>query len=767
MEPNNEQSDISPKEEIAPENKSKKRAGRLIWIFWISFLSILVGTILFFTGISLEWFGPMPSFAELENPRSNLASEVYSADGVLLGKYYIENRSNVHYQDLSPHLVHALLATEDIRFYEHAGVDPRATFRVAYGVLTGNHKGGGSTITQQLAKNLFPRGERLSTSQLVMRKFKEWVTAIKLERNYSKNEILAMYLNTIDFGSHSFGIKSAASTFFNKSPDSLNIQEAALFVAILNAPTRYSPVRNPENALNRRNLVIRQMEKYNFIEDGAADSLEQLPIDMSHYGIRDHNTGIARYFREHLRQELHAWCKTHYKPDGTPYNLYRDGLRIYTTIDSRMQEYAEWAVREHLSKDLQPTFFKHWKGYSKAPFDKELSWEQINSILDNAMRRSERYRVLRNAGYDKKEIKEIFNTETKMKVFSWNGPIDTVMSPMDSIKYYQFFLRAGLMSMEPHSGYVRAYVGGPDYTYFKYDQVKSGRRQVGSTFKPFVYTLAMQEGGMTPCTEVPNIQVSVELPDGTFWKPKSSAKRAGEMVTLKWALANSINWVSAYLIKRYSPQAVIKIARKMGVTSPIPEVPAISLGSPDISLFEMVGAFNTFGNKGVFVEPVFMTKITDKNGNIIDRFTPKREEAIDEITAYKMLRLMEGVVESGTGIRLRFKYNLYNQIAGKTGTTNNHSDGWFMGITPKLTTGVWVGGEVRSIHFRYISLGQGANMALPIWALYMQKLYADPEIKLSQEDFLPPARQMDINFDCNESDDEGFFEEEEEYEEEF
>ncbi len=764
MDPKNE-NELKPEEQNETK-KPKNKIKRLILIIWLAFAGTLIAAVLFFTGISLEWFGPMPTFMELENPRSNLASEIYSADGKLLGKYYIENRSNVHFRDLSPHIVHALLATEDIRFYEHSGVDPRATMRVAYGVLTGNQKGGGSTITQQLAKNLFPRGERLSTMQLIMRKFKEWVTAIKLERNYSKDEIIAMYLNTIDFGSHSFGIKSAANTFFNKTPDSLTAEEAALFVAILNAPTRYSPIRNPENALARRNLVLQQMSKYNFIGQREADSLVQVPIDMSHYGIRDHNTGIARYFREHLRQVLKSWCKTHYKPDGTPYNIYKDGLRIYTTIDSRMQKYAEWAVHEHLSKDLQPTFYKHWEGYSKAPFDKELSWDEINNILNNAMRRSERYRRLKSAGISIDSIKTIFNTKTNIELFSWNGPIDTLLSPMDSIKYYQFILRAGLMSMEPHTGHVKAYVGGPDYTYFKYDQVKYARRQVGSTFKPFVYTLAMQEGGQTPCTEVPNIQVSIELPDKTYWKPRSSGKRAGEMVTLKWALANSINWVSAYLMKRYSPQAVIKIARKMGVESPIPEVPSICLGSPDITLFEMVGAFNTFANRGVYVEPVFITKIADKNGNIIDTFMPKREEAINEVTAYKMLRLMEGVVESGTGIRLRFKYNLYNPIAGKTGTTNNNSDGWFMGLTPQLTTGVWAGGEVRSIHFRYTTLGQGANMALPIWALYMQKIYADSTLNISQGDFLPPATPIDIDFNCADTGDE-FVPDTEEFIEEF
>lgn len=725
-----------------------------LWLFFAASLAFIV---LFFLAISLGLFGSMPSFEELENPQSNLASEIISADGKVLGTYYIENRSNIHYHELSPHIIHALIATEDARFENHPGIDMKAMFRVAYGVFTGGDKGGGSTITQQLAKNLFPRGENLSLPGLVMRKFKEWITAVKLERNYSKDEILAMYLNTVDFGSQSFGIKAAANTFFGKSPDSLNIQEAALFVAVLNAPTRYSPVRNPERSLQRRNLVIGQMANYDYISQEVADSVMKLPIDLSKYRLMDHKSGLATYFRELLRSELKTWCENHYKPDGTPYNLYKDGLKIYTTINYTLQEYAEAAVRDHVGKDLQPAFFKHWKGHKRAPFSNDLTDSDIEKIMNDAMKRSDRYISMRAAGISKDSILQAFRTPTSMKVFSYKGERDTVMTPMDSIRYSFHFLHAGLMSMEPQTGFVRAYVGGIDYKYFKYDHVKMSRRQVGSTFKPFLYTLAMQEGEFSPCSEVPNIPVSFDLPSGDVWTPKNSDDaREGQMVTLKWALANSVNYVSAYLMKKYSPEAVIKIAQKMGVTGDIPAVPAICLGTPDISLYEMTGAFSSFANKGVYVEPIMMTRIEDKNGNVIERFTPRRDEAMSEETAFLMLELMKGVVESGTGIRLRYRYGFDNPIAGKTGTTQNQSDGWFIGITPQLTTGVWVGGEVRSIHFRTITLGQGASMALPIWALYMKKVYANPGLKINKDDFVKPAKPLSVNLNCTGRDDESY-----------
>jgi penicillin-binding protein 1A len=731
--------------------KNHKWYNHYLFRFWLIYFGLVLLIFLFFHGVAREWFGPMPGFEELENPRTNLASEIYSSDGNLMGTYYIENRSNVEFRDLPPHLVEALLSIEDIRFEKHSGIDLKALIRVAFGVLTGNHRGGGSTITQQLAKNLFPRERNLSTGKLVMRKFKEWITAIRLEKNYSKQEILAMYLNTVDFGSQSWGIKMAAQTFFNKTVDSLKVEEAAALVGVINAPTFYSPVRNPERSLNRRNLVLRQMKKYEYLSEVAYDSISQIPLDMSNYGIRDHVSGLATYFREILRVKLRNWCTMHYKSDGTPYDLYKDGLKIYTTIDSRLQKYAEEAVTEHLANDLQPTFFEHWKNVPNAPFvfEEEVASEEINKIMNQAMKRSARYIALKNEGVPVDSIRDIFNTPVPMRVFSWNGAIDTVMTPMDSIRYSKFFLQAGLMSMNPLTGHVLAYVGGVDYRFFQYDHVLLSTRQVGSTFKPFLYTLAMQEGEFTPCSEVANVQYSIELYD-TIWAPRNSSDdRIGEKVTLKWALANSNNWISTFLIKRYSPQSVIKIAKKMGVTSPLDPVPALALGAADISLYEMTGAFNTFADKGVYVEPIIVTRIEDKYGNVIEDFIPRREEAMSEETAFLMLELMKGVVQSGTGIRLRYKYQFANPIAGKTGTTQNQSDGWFIGITPELTTGIWVGAEDRSVHFRSLALGQGANMALPIWAIYMNKVYSDSTLNISMGDFEKPLKPLSVDLDCD------------------
>lgn len=723
-----------------------------IWRGYLIFLALLLA---FFVSLSAGLLGEMPTFEDLENPRSNLASQIISSDGKVLGTYYIQNRSNIHFSELSPPVIKALIATEDARFQEHAGIDLKALFRVSFGVLTGRHTGGGSTITQQLAKNLFPRGENLSLPAFILRKFKEWVTAVKLERNYTKEEILAMYLNTVDFGSQAFGIKSASNTFFNKEPHQLNTQEAATFVAILNAPTWYSPVRNPARALQRRNLVLSQMERYEYLTQRETDSISALPLDMSHFRLMDHRSGLATYFRELLRGELTKWCAEHYKSDGSPYNIYKDGLRIYTTIHSRMQEYAEQAVAQHMRSELQPAFFRHWKGHKRAPFGNDLTDDEIRKIYDDAMKRSDRYIKMRQAGISKDSIQRAFETKTRMKVFSWKGEIDTLMSPLDSIRYSFFFLRAGLMSMEPHTGFVRAYVGGIDYRHFKYDHVKIAKRQVGSTFKPFLYTLAMQEGGFSPCTTVPNVPVSFELYDGSIWTPKNSDDaREGQMVTLKWALANSVNYISAFLMKRYSPEAVIKIARKMGVTSDIPAVPSICLGTPEISLYEMTGAFNTFANRGVWVEPLMLTRIEDKSGNVLESYIPRKEEAVSEQTAYLMLELMKGVVQSGTGVRLRYKYKFDNPIAGKTGTTQNQSDGWFIGITPQLTTGIWVGGELRGIRFRSISLGQGASMALPVWAHYMKRVYEDPSLGIRKDDFERPAGPLNYELNCTGGDDE-------------
>ena len=740
------------------KNKKNKTEGKsnAVKKLWIVFGSLVLFIILFFFCVAVGLFGKMPGFDELENPRTNLATEIYSADGKLLGSYYVENRSNVRYSELSHYMPEALISIEDERFTEHSGIDEKALMRVAYGVLTGNKKGGGSTITQQLAKNLFPRGENLSTPKLVLRKFKEWITATKLEHNYSKEEIVAMYLNTVAFGHNAYGIRSAASTFFDKKPIDMTVEECALMAGVVNAPTRYSPIRNPERSLERRNLVLKKMVENGYLTEAEYDSVSQIPLDMSHFNIKDHNTGQATYFREFLRGYLNDWAKNTTRADGEPYNIYRDGLRIYTTIDSRMQRYAEEAVRDFMSKELQPMFYSHWKGYKNAPFS-NVSAEEIDHILETSMKRTERYRSLKNAGMCMDSIKAEFNRPVPMTVFSWDGPIDTIMTPMDSIRYYKWFLQASLVSIESHTGHVKAYVGGLDYRFFKYDHVTQARRQVGSTFKPFVYSLAMQEGEFTPCTRIPNIPYNIELPDGRFWSPGNSGGGGGE-ITLKNALAQSNNWISAYLMNQFGPEAVIGMARRLGVESPIDPVPSICLGVCDLKLIEMVGAMSTFANQGVYIKPMFVTRIEDKNGNVIQRFTPEETEAMSEVTAYKMVELMKGVVQSGTGVRLRSLYGFKNPIAGKTGTTQKNSDGYFMGITPDLTTGVWVGAEDRSVHFRSTRLGQGSHTALPIWAKYMRKVYDDKNLKISQGDFTKPyAPGVDLDFNCwqyndNESD---------------
>jgi len=744
------------------DNKNKKktrkqqespRAIRNLWIVFGGFLLLLV---LFFFCVAKGVFGTMPTFDELENPRTNLATEIISADGKLLGSYYVENRSNVRYAELSHYMPEALISIEDERFTEHSGIDERALLRVAFGLLTGRKKGGGSTITQQLAKNLFPRGENLSKPKLVLRKFQEWITATKLEHNYSKEEIIAMYLNTVAFGHNAFGIRSAASTFFDKKPSEMNIEECALMAGVVNAPTRYSPVRNPERSMGRRNLVLQKMADNGFITQAECDSISLIPIDMTHFSIKDHNSGQATYFREFLRGELNEWAKNTKRADGTPYNIYRDGLRIYTTIDSRMQRYAEEAVKEFMGKELQPMFYKHWKGQKNAPFS-NVTADEIDHILLTSMKRTDRYRSLKNEGMPEDSIRAEFDRPVRMTVFSWDGPIDTVMTPMDSIRYYKWFLQASLVSIESHTGHVKAYVGGLDYRFFMYDHVTQARRQVGSTFKPFLYSLAMQEGEYTPCTRIPNIPYNIQLEDGKFWSPGNSGGRVGEEITLKYALAQSNNWISAYLMNRFGPNAVIAQARRMGVESPIDAVPAICLGVCDLKLIEMVGAMSTFANQGVYIKPMFITRIEDKNGNVIQRFSPEESEAMSELTAYKMIELMKGVVQSGTGIRLRSTYGFTNPVAGKTGTTQKNSDGYFMGITPDLTTGVWVGAEDRSVHFRSTKLGQGSHTALPIWALYMKKVYADKGLNISKGDFEKPyIPGVDLNFDCDRYDnDEG------------
>lgn len=739
---------------IEESTRRRRKQKKFILILWAFIFMGFLGIVLLFTGISLGWFGFMPTFEELENPQTYLASEIISYDRELLGTYYVENRSKSRYSEISPNMIKALIATEDIRFMEHSGIDAKALLRVMYGAISGQDKGGGSTITQQLAKNLFPREYNQSTLELAFRKFKEWVIAVKLEKRYSKQEIITMYLDKIDFLNLAVGIKSASRVYFSTTPLELDLLQSAMLVGMVKNPSLYNPLRRPELTKERRNVVLSQMVKYGYISQEQADTLKPKPLGLEYQRV-DHNIGTATYFKEFLRGEMHEWCKNHFKPDGTPYDLYRDGLRIYTTIDSRMQAHAETAVTEHLSEDLQPAFFAHWEGRKYAPFvfEPDTIKGQVEKIMDQAMRRSERYKKLKRAGVEHDSIVEIFNKPVQMQVFSWDGDIDTVMTPMDSIRYFKFFLRAGLMSIDPPTGQVRAYVGGTDYRYFKYDHVTQGRRQVGSTFKPFLYTLAMQEGATTgefsPCTKLPNVQVSIELPDGKYWSPRnSSSEKEGELVTLKWALAHSVNWISAYLMKRFSPLAVIQMSKKMGVTTEIPAVPAIALGTPDISLYEMVGAFNTFANRGIHVTPYFVTKIEDKFGNVIEAFAPETNEAMDEQTAYLMLNLMQGVVETGTGIRLKYKYGFRNEIAGKTGTTQNQSDGWFMGITPQLSTGIWVGCEDRSAHFRTIGLGQGANMALPIWALYMQRVYADTSLNIRKDPFPEPSRPLRVEIDC-------------------
>ena len=737
------------------EQKEKFRKYRK-YVWWAA-VSPLLLIILVMTLISLGVFGDIPDIEEIENPRSNLASEVISSDSKLLGTYFVENRSQVDYKSLSPHLVNALIATEDERFYDHSGIDAYALSRVLFKtvLLFQKNSGGGSTISQQTAKMLFDTRESLSGG-IIVRKLAEWMIAVKLERHYTKQEILAMYLNRFDFINGAVGVKMASSVYFNTSPDSLRIEQAALLVGMAKNPALFNPVRRPDTTLHRRNVVLGQMLANELITQSQFDSLKALPIGLQFKSV-DHNQGLATYFREYLRTFMLDWCKHHLKPDGKKYDLYRDGLKIYTTIDSRMQRHAETAVTEHLSK-LQDEFFDHWKNKPNAPFF-NMNQADVEKLMRISMKRSERYMNMKEAGFKEEEIAREFNKKIKMRVFSWKGKgeFDTLMSPMDSMRYYKYFLQTGLMSMDPSTGYVKAWVGGINYKHFKYDHVKTGRRQVGSTFKPFVYAVAMQEG-YSPCFRVPNIPVSFVQEDGTTWSPSNADdKHNGEMVSLKFALANSINYISAWVIKQFRPQTVVDLVKKMGITSEIEPVPSICLGTPDISVFEMVGANATFVNKGVWTEPSFITRIEDKNGNVIQEFSPETKDALDENTAYATLSLMEGVVQFGTGARIRNRFKIPYPVAGKTGTTQNNSDGWFMGLTPDLVSGVWVGCEDRSVHFRSTFLGQGANTALPIWGLYMQKVYADSTIKISKGAFPAPKGEFKIELDCKKFDAENNF----------
>ncbi|MFA5533216.1 MAG: transglycosylase domain-containing protein [Mariniphaga sp.] len=754
----------------------------IIW-FWSIFLLGITFVALLFILIANGYLGVMPAFEELENPPNILASEIFSDDGKVLDKYFIyENRTFVHYNNLPPHLIDALIATEDVRFFKHSGIDLRGLARVFKGILTGNtSSGGGSTISQQLAKMLFPREDLSGPLDLVLRKFKEWVIAVKLERSYTKEEIILMYLNKYDFLNLAVGIKSAAGVYFSLAPDSLHLHQAAMLVGMAKNSSLYNPIRRPELVLQRRNIVLNQMAKYGYLSKAERDSIKQLPLDLN-YNKVDYKSGPAPYLREYLRltltaqkpvkknyaslqkfredsidwetDPLYGWCNKNRKPDGQNYDLYTDGLRIFTTIDSRMQQYAVESVEYHLKNNLQPEFDGGMKYLNNPPFANNMTPDQVEDLLNREIRRSERYRVLKNQGKSYQEIKENFNQPVDMTVFSWKGEIDTTLTPMDSIKWYLRFFRTSFMAMETHSGKVKAYVGGPNYKYFMYDMVKGGKRQVGSTVKPFLYTLAMQNG-LTPCTKVPYVSQQFQMPDGTVWEPKDAdldTENEGKLVTLKWGLANSRNKISAWVMKQFSPRAVTEVMKRMGVYSPIDPVPSLFLGTSDITLYEMVGAFNTYANQGVFVRPFFVSRIEDRYGNVIASFQPHRHEAFDENTAFLMLNLLRGVIDEGTGIRLRFRegYGRFTMpIAGKTGTTQNHSDGWFIGITPRLTGGAWTGAELRSIHFRNIASGQGANMALPVWGYFYKKVLADPTLGYSEEmEFIRPDH-FNINLDCD------------------
>ena len=711
--------------------------------------------ILFIFLVGFGVFGSLPKVDELLNPKNNLATIVYSGDMKILGKYYSENRVNVAFEKIDKDVVNALIATEDVRYYEHNGVDFKALLRSFFGVFTGGNKGGGSTISQQLAKMMFPR-ERLNKLELVVRKLKEWIIATQLEKYYTKDEILALYLNKFDFLNLAVGIKSAAQIYFNSNQDSLKIEQAAMLVGMAKNPSLFNPIRHNEICLKRRNVVLNQLVKYGYLSSLKYDSLKVLPLGLS-FRPEDHNDGLAPYFREYLRDVfLKNWCKSHINSETeAPYNIYKDGLKIYTTIDSRMQNYAEEAVYDHMN-DLQKMFSKECLNKKNAPFAWNVSKQEIEGIMNSSVKISDRYRQLKEDGLSHEKIIEIFHKPVPMRVYSLRGDIDTILSPYDSIKYYKSFLQTGFMAMEPQTGYVKAWVGGINHKYFKYDHVKVSKRQVGSTFKPFVYALAIQEG-LSPCHQVPNIRTCINMPDGKDWCPDNSdgLKGTGQMITLRRALALSVNYVTAWIMKQYGPHAVVNLVKRLGVTSQIPEVPSICLGTADISVFEMVAANSTFANKGTYIQPTFISRIEDKNGKVLEEFIPNSNEVFSEEKAYTMIQLMRGVVQEGTGSRLRgAKYKLNNQIAGKTGTTQHNADGWFIGLTPELAAGCWVGGEDRSIHFNSITEGQGASMALPIWGKFFVKVYADKTIKLSKADFTKPKNlDPNLEMDCSKYDD--------------
>jgi len=740
---------------------TKKKITKWFWIL------ILVPVAAIALLLALVWiFADIPSIEQLENPDSKLATQVIAEEGEILTTYHIENRTFVSYDDLAPSLVQATVATEDKRFYEHSGVDVKSLFRVAFKTLLSrdSSQGGGSTITQQLAKTLYPRKENAGKLDMIWIKLKEWITAVKLERNYTKEEIVDMYLNAIFFGSNSYGIQSAASQFFDKKPADLLTQESAVLVGMVNKPTRYNPAINPDKALERRNLVLGRMRECKYLTRAECDSLQALPIEL-HTRKGDRTTGVGPYFRDMLRRTMNAtrpkrsayatpddfrvdsllwaddpvygWLNKNTKSDGSKYDLDKDGLRIYTTINYKMQKYAEEAVVEHLSKDLQKAFFRELSHRKNPPFSTATDQSVIDVTMRQARRWSDRTRMMKAAGYSEAEIEKSFSEPVRMRVFSWDAPgyRDTLMTPDDSIRYYKSFFRAAFMAIEPGTGHVKAYVGGPDYRYFKYDNVRQGRRQVGSTVKPFIYTLAM-ESGMTPCDQVLNSPVVIVVNGDKTWTP-TDTHADGSMVSLTWGLAHSSNSCAAYLMKQLGPEAMVAMMHKMGIGGYIDPVVSLCVGSADLSVYDMVTAYNTFPSGGVYTNPLFVTRIEDSDGNILSQFSVRRHEAVTERAASQMIHMMRAVVDGGTGARLRFRYGLTGQIGGKTGTTNDNSDGWFIGYTPTITAGVWVGAEDRYVHFTNGSLGQGANMALPIWGLWMKKVLADGTLGISASDVFP------------------------------
>lgn len=711
-----------------------KRYNKYLW-------NSVIGAVLFVALIILSTrlglFGELPSFRDLENPKSNLASVIYSEDKVEIGTYYVQNRSNVRFKEISPNVINALIATEDVRFLDHSGIDFKRNFSIIIYNLIGK-KQGASTITQQLALNLFSdQARERSTLKRIPQKLKELIVAVKLERNYTKEEIITMYLNTVDFGNNSFGIRAAARTYFSTTPSKLTPAQAAVLIGTLKGTSLYSPTRNPERALGRRNLILQKMADEKFITNEVAQSEKATPLSLK-FNTANHNEGLATYFRAVLKKDIQQTLKelSVTKADGTPYDLDRDGLKIYTTINSKMQKYAEDAQKEYL-QTLQQEFNKHWKG--RDPF------KGNENLIKQGIRRSDRYRVLKDEGLSESEIEENFNTPVKMEIFSWKGNIDTVMKPIDSIKYYKMILRNSMMAMDPKTGEIKTWVGGINFEHFKYDQVKMGTRQVGSTAKPFTYAIGI-DNGYSPCYQVNNVPYTV-TGYGEPWTPRGHGSKPGYL-TLRNALASSQNFITAWVMQQVGPTAVANLIKRMGITTDVPAYPSIALGSFEASVYDMTGAYSAFVNHGVWTEPIYLLKVEDKNGNILFERKPKVVVALNPQTAYVMTYMLKGVVEQGTGVRLRYRYGLTNPIGGKTGTTNDNSDGWFMAITPQLVAGVWTGCEDRAIHFRSTNLGEGANTALPVFALFMKKVYEDTSLGITKKDFELPPGGLSVTLDC-------------------